>query len=165
MAKIEKIQEVAISDLVPYERNAKLHPDSQIELICKSIQEVGFISPCLIDEAGNIIAGHGRVEAAKQLGMDTVPCVYVEGLSEAQRRAYILADNRLTELGEWDMDLVWDELHDLNDMDFNIDMTGFEFDLNEDDGAVFKDQDDIDLDEEADIKECECPACGFRFIP
>ena len=125
MAKIGKVQEVAIADLHPYEKNAKLHSESQIEKVAASIQEFGFISPCLIDTAGNIIAGHGRVMAAQRLGMTTVPCVYVEGLTDEQRRAYILADNRLTELGEWDMDLVFSELQDLSSFDVDIELTGF----------------------------------------
>lgn len=125
MAKIGQIQEVAIADLVPYDRNAKLHPQEQIDLLCRSITEYGFLNPCLIDKENNVIAGHGRIEAASKLGMDKVPCVYVEGLTDAQRRAYILADNRLTELGEWDMDLVADELKRLEEEGFEIDLTGF----------------------------------------
>ena len=165
MAKIDKIQEVAVDELVLYERNAKLHPESQIDLICRSIQEFGFLNPCLIDKGRNVIAGHGRVEAAKRLDMKTVPCVYVEGLSEAQRRAYILADNRLTELGEWDMDLVMSELEELEEIDFDIELTGFDVDLHQDEGSAFREQDEIDLDEEPNSKECECPSCGFRFVP
>jgi len=99
MAKTTAMVEVAVDSLTPYERNAKQHPAEQIEKLKASIEEFGFLSPCLIDRQGNIIAGHGRVEAAKALGMKTVPAVYVEGLTDTQRRAYILADNRLTEMG------------------------------------------------------------------
>ena len=126
MAKIGKIQEVPVNELVPYEKNAKLHGNDQIEKLKASILEFGFLTPCLIDKDKNIIAGHGRVMAGKALGMETVPCVFIEGLTEAQRKAYILADNRLGELGEWDMDLVISELEDLKDMDFDIELTGFE---------------------------------------
>lgn len=129
MGKIEKIKEVKTSDLVPYGRNAKTHSPDQVEKIADSIREFGFISPCLIDKKNNIIAGHGRVMAAKQLGMETVPCLYVEGLSDEQRRAYILADNRLTELGDWDMDLVMEEIEALHDLDFDVDVTGFDVEL------------------------------------
>lgn len=128
MAKTTEMVEVPIAQLTPYERNAKQHPAEQIEKIKDSIKEFGFLSPCLIDRDGNIIAGHGRVEAAKALGMETVPCVYVEGLTETQRRAYIIADNRLTELGGWDMDLVEEELQALVSSDFDISLTGFELD-------------------------------------
>lgn len=126
MAKTTKMVEVPIAQLVPYERNAKQHPAEQLEKLQQSIEEFGFLSPCLIDKDNNIIAGHGRVEAAKALGMETVPAVYVEGLTDTQRRAYILADNRLTELGGWDMDLVEYELSTLASEDFDVDLLGFE---------------------------------------
>lgn len=126
MAKSVKLQEVAIELLKPYERNAKIHPQNQIDKIVDSIREFGFITPCVIDSAYNVIAGHGRIMASEQMGLKTVPCVFIEGLTEEQRRAYILADNRLGELGEWDMDLVFDELGDLADMNFDIEVTGFE---------------------------------------
>lgn len=126
MAKIDKVQEVAIKKLRPYENNAKVHGREQIEKLKASIQEFGFLTPCLIDCDFNLIAGHGRVMAADELGMEKVPCVFIDGLDEAQRRAYILADNRLGELGEWDMDIVFDELHILDDMDFDVTLTGFE---------------------------------------
>lgn len=128
MGKIEKIESVEVGLLVPYANNAKIHGKNQLEMLKKSIQEFGFLTPCLIDKDFNLIAGHGRVMAAKALGMKEIPCVYVEGLSEEQRRAYILADNRLGELGEWDMDLVFEELNSLNYMDFDVSLTGFDFD-------------------------------------
>lgn len=127
MAKIDGVQEVALEALKPYEKNAKIHNADQVERIANSIKEFGFISPCLIDKDFNIIAGHGRVKAAQQLNLKTVPCVFIEGLTETQRKAYILADNRLTELGEWDDDLLQGELEELADMDFDIELTGFEF--------------------------------------
>lgn len=96
-------------------------------MIANSIQEFGFLSPCLIDRDYNIIAGHGRVMAAELLGLDKVPCVFVEGLTDEQRRAYIIADNRLTELGGWDMELVRLELDDID-----IDFSQFGFDLSAD---------------------------------
>lgn len=126
MAKIAKVQEVAVNKLKPYEQNAKKHGKDQIEKLKASILEFGFLTPCLIDAEFNLIAGHGRVEAAKALGVEKVPCVFIEGLTDAQRRAYILADNRLGELGEWDMDIVAEELLALDDMDFDVTLTGFE---------------------------------------
>lgn len=126
MAKIAKVQEVSLEKLVLYEKNAKKHPQEQVDLLVRSIEEYGFINPCLIDKDYKVIAGHGRIAAAKQMGMEKVPCLFVEGLTEAQYKAYVLADNRLTELGEWNMDLVMLELKDLQDMDFDISLTGFE---------------------------------------
>lgn len=127
MAKIEQMQEVAVEKLRPYANNAKQHSPEQVEKIANSIEEFGFLSPCIIDKDFNIIAGHGRVMAAMQIGRETVPCVFVEGLTEAQRKAYVLADNRLTELGAWDMDIVSSELEELKALDFDIDLTGFDF--------------------------------------
>ncbi len=126
MAKIDGVQEVAVEALKPYEKNAKIHNTEQVDRIAKSIEEFGFISPCLIDKDFNIIAGHGRVKAAQQLGLKTVPCVFIEGLTETQRKAYILADNRLTELGEWDYETLAGELDWLENNDFDINLTGFE---------------------------------------
>lgn len=128
MAKIANLQEVAVEKLIPYERNAKIHGAEQIEKLKTSIQEFGFLTPCLIDKDFNLIAGHGRVMAAKELGIRKVPCVFIDDLTEAQRRAYILADNRLGELGEWDMGLVAEELQALNTAGFNVEFTGFDID-------------------------------------
>ena len=146
MAKIAKVQEVALTKLKPYEKNAKIHGQEQVEKLKASIEEFGFLTPCLIDADFNLIAGHGRVMAAKQLGMEKVPCVFIEGLSEAQRRAYILADNRLGELGTWDMDLVTDELFFLDDEDFVVELTGF--DLPEGSATWFEDRERYDTSRE-----------------
>ena len=126
MAKIADVQEVSLDLLRPYERNAKKHGPEQVEKLKASMQEFGFLTPCLIDGDYNLIAGHGRVIAAKELGLETIPCVFIEGLSEEQRRAYILADNRLGELGEWDFDIVFEELEGLDDFGFDVELTGFE---------------------------------------
>ena len=120
MAKITGQNEVDIDSLIPYENNAKEHSDEQIRKIQSSIDEFGFISPILIDRDYNIIAGHGRTIAAKRNGLKTVPVVFVEGLTEAQRKAYIIADNRLAEFGKWDFDLVSLELEGLDELDFDI---------------------------------------------
>lgn len=161
MAKTTKMVEVAVSKLRPYERNAKIHGPEQIEKLKASIQAFGFLSPCLIDEKNNIIAGHGRVMAAKELGMKSVPCVFVEGLSDEERRAYILADNRLGELGEWDMSLVNDELDELTGLDFDVDLTGFSIpeEFGSDD-SYFREQEEPKPKEG---KTCTCPSCGFSF--
>ena len=128
MGSINRIEDVDVQKLIPYANNAKIHGKKQIEKLKESIQEFGFLTPCLIDKNFNLIAGHGRVLAAKDLNLQKVPCVFVEGLTDAQRRAYILADNRLGELGEWDMELVAKELNELNDEGFKIDLTGFSID-------------------------------------
>jgi len=136
MATIDGVQEVDVKKLQPYKNNAKVHDKAQVEKIAASIQEFGFLNPILIDKDFNIIAGHGRTMAAELIGMKKVPAVYVEGLTDAQRRAYILADNRLTELGGWDEYVVQQELEALKNEGFNIELTGFELNIEEDAEAI-----------------------------
>jgi ParB-like nuclease domain len=111
--------------LVRYERNPRTHSKKQIEQIAASIREFGFTNPVLIDDQQRIIAGHGRVTAAKLLGMDRVPTIRLEHLSEAQKRAYIIADNRLAELAGWDESILAIELKYLSEIDFSVELTGF----------------------------------------
>ena len=147
MGETTKFERVGVDTLIPYVNNANIHSDEQVTMIAASIREFGFLNPVLIDKNRNVIAGHGRILAAKKLGLTEVPCIFVEGLSEAQRKAYILADNRLAEFSEWDMDLVQGELEGLQEMGFDIDLTGFE--IIEEDGEVFDDGYDEDA---ADIE-------------
>lgn len=126
MGETTKFERVGVDTLIPYINNANVHSDEQVTMIASSIREFGFLNPVLIDKNRNVIAGHGRILAAKKLGLETVPCIFVEGLTEAQRKAYILADNRLAEFSEWDMDLVMGELEGLEECDFDIDLIGFE---------------------------------------
>ena len=114
-----------ISELIPYANNARTHSPSQIEQLRRSLREFGFVTPVLIDGAGNVIAGHGRIEAAKLEGIEEAPCVLVEHLTDAQRRAYILADNRLAELSDWDEVTRSAELLRLRDEGVDITLTGF----------------------------------------
>ena len=122
------IEHLPTAMLRPYARNARTHSPKQIAQIAASIREFGFNNPVLIDRDGEIIAGHGRVEAAKKLGLDTVPCVRLEHLTEAQKRAYILADNQLAEKAGWDREILAIELQHLTtiDLDFDVTLTGFE---------------------------------------
>lgn len=125
MGNIINIETIGIKSLKKYKNNSKKHSEKQIKMIQNSIKEFGFLSPCLIDEENNVIAGHGRIEAAAGLGIESVPCLRIEGLTEDQRRAYIIADNRLTELGSWDKELLATEISELDINDFDIDLTGF----------------------------------------
>jgi len=139
-----RIEQRLIDGLIPFANNARTHSENQIEQIAASIKEFGFNNPVLIDKSGGIIAGHGRVLAARLLGMETVPTVELSHLNDDQRRAYILADNRLAELAGWDLDLVALELADLSDAGFNIELTGFDEDflpLHDEPGLV--DEDDV----------------------
>lgn len=120
-----KYEQVEINKLIPYKNNARTHSDEQIKQIQASIREFGFINPVLIDKDLGIIAGHGRVMAAKNEGMEKVPCIFIEHLTEAQQKAYIIADNKLAENAGWDTEKLKIELTELQDLDFNLELTGF----------------------------------------
>lgn len=122
---VKGLPTVRIDELRPYENNAKIHGEEQIRQLRRSLREFGFVSPVLIDEDKNLIAGHGRVEAARAEGMTEVPYVLVSDLSEAQRRAYIIADNRLAETGEWDAARLKFEMQELQSFGFDAELTGF----------------------------------------
>lgn len=149
-----EVVDVEINKLIPYVNNAKKHSAEQIIKLAASIKEFGFNNPILCDGEKGIIAGHGRVEAAQRLNLDTVPVIELKHLSPAQKKAYILADNRLGEIGvEWDMDLVNIELEALNEEDFEVELTGFEFELPEEEKEGLTDPDDVpDVPEEAITK-------------
>ncbi len=117
-----------IADLTPYSRNPRVHSKAQIRQIARSIEQFGWTLPILIDTDGGIIAGHARLEAAKLLGLNQVPTLCLEGLSEGQKRAYVIADNRLAECARWDLDLLGQELQVLSevDLDFDLSVIGFE---------------------------------------
>ena len=115
----------ATDRLVPYSRNARTHSDEQIAAIAASIAEFGFLNPILVDTGAGIIAGHGRLLAARKLGLPEVPVVVLDHLSEVQKRAYILADNKLAELAGWDEDLLRLELEELREGEFDLDVLGF----------------------------------------
>ena len=121
-----KIEYTRVDDLRPYPNNARTHSRKQIRQIAKSIEKFGFCNPVLVDDAKQIIAGHGRVEAAKLLGIDAVPTCQLSHLSEADKRAYILADNKLAENAGWDRELLAIELQGLIELDVDIELTGFE---------------------------------------
>jgi len=117
---------VKTSELIPYINNARTHDEAQIKKIQSSIREFGFINPVIIDDKNNIIAGHGRVQAALKEGITEVPCIKESHLSEYQKKAYILADNKLAELSGWDFDLLANEIEELKNSDIDIDMLGFD---------------------------------------
>lgn len=118
-----------ISELIPYINNSRTHSDEQINQIASSIKEFGFTNPVLIDEQGGIIAGHGRVLAASKLGLTEAPCIVLTGLTEAQKKAYIIADNQLPQNAGWDLDMLKLELETLQELDFNIGLIGFDDDF------------------------------------
>ena len=124
----QQIEYVEVEKLIPYARNSRTHSDEQVAQICGSIKEFGFTNPVLIDGEGVIIAGHGRTIAAQRLNMKEVPCLRLDYLTEAQKKAYVIADNKLALNAGWDDEMLALELGDLKDLDFDLSLTGFDDD-------------------------------------
>lgn len=127
--KTSDYKKVELLKLIPYVNNSRTHSDEQVAQIAASIKEFGFTNPVLIDGDGGIIAGHGRVMAARKLNLDEVPCIVLDHLSEAQKKAYIIADNQLPLNAGWDLDMLRVEIENLQEMDFDLDLLGFDDDV------------------------------------
>lgn len=123
-----KIDHVATDSLVPYARNPRTHSDAQVAQIAASMREFGWTNPILVDESGGIIAGHGRLLAARKLGMADVPTIRLAGLTKAQRKALVIADNKLALNAGWDDDMLTLEISELRGLDFDLTLTGFDID-------------------------------------
>lgn len=123
--QIPRYQIAKVVDLIPYARNSRTHSDAQVGKIAASIREFGFLNPVIIDGQNGIIAGHGRVMAAQKLGLETVPVIEASHLTEAQRRAYVIADNRLALDAGWDEEMLRVEFAELADLGFDLELTGF----------------------------------------
>ena len=141
-------QEKAIESLKPYQYNARTHSPEQIEKLKRSLQEFGFINPVLIDKNDMIIAGHGRVLAALELGIKKVPTLTISDLTEDQVRAYIIADNKLAEDAGWDEELLQMELQALADVGFDISIIGFDDDITAEDFEIDEDDYTVDIAED-----------------
>lgn len=152
MNTTERFEKVSIDRLIPYARNARLHSKEQIKQLRASLREFGFVNPCIIDKDYNIIAGHGRVMAAKEEGIDSIPCVFAEHLTDAQKRAYILADNRLALNAGWDDEMLSVELSDLQANTFDLSLLGFsDAEMNKLMGGMENAKDD-DFDVDAELQ-------------
>ena len=149
-----KIIQKEVDTLIPYVNNTRTHSQEQVQQIASSIKEFGFTNPILIDEKNGVIAGHGRIMAAQLLGIKEVPTITLTGLTEAQIKAYIIADNKLALNAGWDEELLKIELQDLKDNDFDIDLLGFNQEELDDLGI---DEIDLNLDEDKadDVPELE----------
>ena len=164
----DQLEQIATAELIPYARNARTHSPAQVAGIAGSIREFGFNNPVLIDKDNGIIAGHGRVLAAQQLGLETVPCLRLGHLTKTQRKAYILADNRLAKLAQWDTEMLALEIADLRLDDVDLELLGFDDDALVDLlGQVATDTDTSpdefkEMDEDIDTDH-ECPKCGYRW--
>ena len=135
-----------VNDLIPYINNSRTHSEEQVNQIVASINEFGFTNPLLIDEKDNIIAGHGRLLASKKLKMEEVPCIVLTGLTEAQKKAYIIADNKMALNAGWDDELLKIELENLKELNFDLELTGFNVDELDDIFQVEEEQEIIEDD-------------------
>lgn len=149
MNRVSEMNLVDIDKLIPYVNNARTHSKEQINKLRASIREFGFINPVIIDRDYNVIAGHGRIMASKEEGIDKVPCVFVDYLTDAQKKAYILADNRMALDADWDEELLKVEIESLQGADFDLNLTGFDeaelMDIFGDDNQSRAKDDDFDL--------------------
>lgn len=128
MSTFPEYKTASVSSLIPYARNSRTHSDEQVGKIAASIKEFGFLNPVIVDGENGIIAGHGRVMAAQKLGMETVPVIEASHLTDAQRRAYVIADNKLALDAGWDEEMLRVEFAELTDLGFDLELTGFELD-------------------------------------
>ena len=152
-----------INELKPYENNSRTHDESQIKQICESIKEYGWTNPVLIDEKGMIIAGHGRVLGAQKLGIKEVPCIVLSGLTEAQKKAYVIADNKMALNAGWNEELLKTELENLKELDFDLELT--EFNIDELDELFKEDEEEQEIiEDDFDIKPPEEPKAKLGDI-
>ncbi len=139
-----QVEQLELGRLIPYVNNSRTHSEEQVAQVAASIREFGFTNPILIDESDSIIAGHGRLMAAQKLGLDEVPCIRLAHLSDAQKKAYVIADNKLALNAGWDDDLLALELESLKELDFDLALTGFDAGeleaLFDDDGEAYADR-------------------------
>ena len=152
------IQYMSTDALTPYVNNSRTHSDEQVTQIASSINEWGFTNPILIDEQGGIIAGHGRLMAANKLGLEQVPTITLVGLSEAQRKAYVIADNKIALNGGWDYKLLRLEIDNLESLDFDIEMLGFD---EQEIDNIFNDVIDIEIDTDDGLTGSDLPKLKF----
>jgi hypothetical protein len=159
----DQVERRPLEQLIPYARNARMHSDAQIAQIAASIREWGWTIPILVDEAGTLIAGHGRILAARVLGLADVPVMVARGWSEAKVRSYRIADNKLSLLSGWDDELLGLELADLRELGAAVELTGFDTDAI--DALINGPKAPAGFNEYGENIETEhtCPKCGFRW--
>jgi ParB-like chromosome segregation protein Spo0J len=150
----ERIEQRAVEKLIPYARNSRTHSDAQVAQIAASIKEWGWTTPILIDETEQVIAGHGRLMAARKLGMAEVPVIVAAGWTDAQKRAYVIADNKLALNAGWDENLLKLELQELGELNFDLNLTGFTLD---EIGNLFDEGEELTESEENYSRKIEAP--------
>lgn len=183
--KFPEYEMAKISELIPYDRNPKIHPDSQIKQLMNSIREWGWTIPILIDENSQVIAGHGRLYAALELNMNEVPCIRATGWTDEQKQAYVIADNKLAENSEWDTGLYFSQLKEMSETGYDLSLMGVDIDLSSfnynpvyepsfdssevDDDKMIKADQALKKDQERRLegnegKEVICPHCMETFV-
>ena len=161
-----KIDLISTEILIPYARNSRVHSETQVTQLASSIQEWGFTVPILVDEENVLIAGHGRLLAAQKLKLDKVPVMVAKGWTEAQKKSYVIADNKLALNSSWDDEMLEIELINLEQEKFNIELLGFDLDEL---SKLFKTDNTLDapseFDEDDDNIETDkqCPKCGYTW--
>ena len=161
-----KIEQVAVESLIPYARNSRTHSDDQVAQIAASIREFGWTNPILVDGENGIIAGHGRLLAARKLKMSQVPVIQLDGMTDTQKKAYIIADNKLSDNSDFDSEMLALELTDLHSEDFDIGLIGFNADeLTKLIGfgeEIESPEESKESDENIDTEYC-CPKCKYEW--
>lgn len=157
-----------INDLIPYVNNSRTHSEEQVLQLASSIKEFGFTNPVLIDEQGGVIAGHGRILAARKLNIEQIPCIVLTGLTNAQKKAYVIADNQLALNSGWDLGLLKVEFESLNEMGFNLNDLGFNDDfisgIFSADEFIENENGNESFDEVSEEKlKHKCPRCSYEF--
>jgi ParB-like chromosome segregation protein Spo0J len=167
MDNFPRYKTAKVKDLIPYARNSRTHDEKQVSKIAASIKEFGFLNPVIVDGENGIIAGHGRIMAAQKLGLEEVPTIEASHLTDAQRRAYIIADNRLALDAGWDDEMLRVEFDELSDVGFDLDLTGFThqeiFEIVTDKEFAPGTEDEQGKLDQLDPKYIACPHCGKEF--
>lgn len=180
----KEIVMISESDLIPFERNPRIHSEAQVNAIKNSIQEWGWTAPVVVDESNMVIAGHGRLLAAQELGIMEIPCIVAKGWTDEQKRAYVIADNKIYEKGDWDYGAVFTQMKELASQNFDISLIDSEMNLdnltftpefnpsfsteivNESDMQSAQDKIDGDYEgrmQQPDRRDILCPHCGNEF--
>ena len=161
-----KIIQKKVTELIPYVNNSRTHSDEQVAQIAASIKEFGWTNPILVDGSNGIIAGHGRLLAARKLGYKEVPTIELSELTETQKKAYIIADNKLALNADWDKEILSIELGTLQGVNFNINLLGFDaIELSDlfDEQVKMPESSSEEIDVDEYNMNCKCPKCGFEF--
>lgn len=163
----DEVEQWPIDKLIPYAKNSRTHSEEQVAQIAASIKEWGFTTAVLVDESGSIIAGHGRLMAARKLGLASLPVMVAKGWSDAQKKAYVLADNKLALNAGWDNDLLALELAEIKELGFDLNLTGFAAGeiaaLTFEEKEHYPDSSSQEINVDDYKMGHQCPKCGFEF--